>query len=373
MGSGSSNRRRESTVNEMSRRKRMLVMAVIGNDAKKTRCIAQENNQLLGILYKDNCTVLHIASQESNKDVIDALLDCGADVTKLDRSGWTSMHTACLFGNMQAIDTMVRHDRQLASIPSRFGCHPICCAIKTAREKVIEYYLKNKLVGVMEDVDPSGRTVLHIACQTNNRNIVDLILNYGAVIEQMDKDGQTAMHIACFHGNVNAIDAIVKRNIRWANIRGRSGTHPIHLAIQQSKERVVEYFLEKKLVNLFDDIDMCGGTLLHSTLYCNEQMYNVLYRYGARKIHWEGSLAPKNGAGLTPMELVEYHCGRDQADKMRYLLNDQEYLLDGKLTLIMQTLLLGCTSRCGANTPFRRFSSDKHIILRIVWMLRSLT
>ena len=50
---------------------------------------------------------------EGHLDVVQALLDAGADVRSKDLDGWSILHVACYYGQPEIVDMVLRHGGQV--------------------------------------------------------------------------------------------------------------------------------------------------------------------------------------------------------------------------------------------------------------------
>jgi ankyrin repeat protein len=116
--------------------------------------------------YPDGSTPLQIATMLARANVIDWLLDHGADVNTPNADGLVPLHVA------------------------------IFAATRDSHQKIriIESLLKHG--AAIDPVDKSGRTPLHLAAATYDKDIVDFLLKNGADPLRRTNDGLTPMQLA---------------------------------------------------------------------------------------------------------------------------------------------------------------------------------
>lgn len=56
-----------------------------------------------------------------------------------------------------------------------------------------------------------GESVLHIACAAENRDLIEFILDNGALVNVADKQGRTPLMIVAKRGNMSVIDLLLER------------------------------------------------------------------------------------------------------------------------------------------------------------------
>ena len=65
---------------------------------------------------EDEKTVLHFAAQYDNKDMIRKMLERGLSVDAKDKDGWTPLHEAALYGSKAAADILIEKGQLLILI-----------------------------------------------------------------------------------------------------------------------------------------------------------------------------------------------------------------------------------------------------------------
>jgi ankyrin repeat protein len=110
-------------------------------------------------------TALHHAIMASNTEIVEYLLDNGADPKKMDR----------------------------------IGRSPLCVAASYATDKkIIDILLQKKETVNIDDCDKFGVTALHHAAMASNNKMARHLLAKGADINCRDKNGLTPLHVAAF-------------------------------------------------------------------------------------------------------------------------------------------------------------------------------
>jgi ankyrin repeat protein len=127
--------------------------------------------------------------------------------------------------------------------------------------------------------DNDGRTPLHIACERNNEDIVEFLLQKGFDRNDRDKDGRTPLHIAAMKGHLNIVELLIEkgadieredetknRAISYAIIHNRidnvecllnngaefmfynkDNDSPLTLAIKKNMNRIIEIMMNKSI------------------------------------------------------------------------------------------------------------------------------
>lgn len=90
-------------------------------------------------------------------------------------------------------------------------------------------------------------TILMLAAQVGDLDIIKYLLSKGAKAELKDQNGMTVLHYASKHGNLNIVKFFVEQydpahNINQADALGKT---PLYHAIEYKNSHVIKYFLSK--------------------------------------------------------------------------------------------------------------------------------
>jgi len=115
----------------------------------------------------------------------------------------------------------------------------------------------------------NGETLLHLACQKGNFDIVKLLFETNFEFEKIDKSGNTDLHFACEGLNLEVIKflfAVKRVNVNTQNVQGRTGLFELfsldrfQIVLNVLKE-VAEYLIWEQGADL-DIVDKNGLTCL---------------------------------------------------------------------------------------------------------------
>jgi palmitoyltransferase len=121
--------------------------------------------QWINTTSEQGYTAIHYASYRGNIEVINLLVNNGADIEVSNKRGLNVLHMACQ-GN------------QPASL----------------------IYFKEKVSLNIQSVDDMGSTPLHWACYTGSENAVSFLLSWKINVNAQDREGLTALHLAVMSG-----------------------------------------------------------------------------------------------------------------------------------------------------------------------------
>lgn len=120
---------------------------------------------------------LSFAAQFSTVDVVDLLVDGGADINLTDKEGKTPLHS-------------VMDDEKMVK-----------CLIEHAPTDIVSFVNKQ---------DKYGRTALHEAALVSEVETVKMLIDVGADVNIQDKLGDTALHEAAYYDRDENVKALIE-------------------------------------------------------------------------------------------------------------------------------------------------------------------
>lgn len=143
---------------------------------------------------------------------MEAAIEAGASVDRVERGGWAALHHAVASGNSEMVHLLLAY-----------------CASPDVRS-----------MGQGEE----GATALHLAACTGNTAVLKLLLDCGADTEAVDQRGKTAVHWAALQGRMESLKILQENNCNLkAQVSGR-GT-ALHYAAAFGDMEVVEWLVEQ--------------------------------------------------------------------------------------------------------------------------------
>ncbi|TXG74282.1 hypothetical protein EZV62_002861 [Acer yangbiense] len=120
------------------------------------------------------------------------LLDNGR-IQKHDKIGWTPLHMAAAFANVEIVKMLLIKDRSAAYKGDNDGTTALHVAAAHGRVDIMQELISS-YPSCCELVDNKGWNVLHYATKSKNRNAVRLVLrnpSFGNLINEKDEKGNT--------------------------------------------------------------------------------------------------------------------------------------------------------------------------------------
>ena len=238
-------------------------------------------------------TCLMCAVQElCSKEVLQAIIDHGADVNATNKYNFTALIMACEQRNEDAITVLLQA-----------GADPNCVYDKGAA------YLFHVDVGDAGTdtyiVDKNGRTCLMCAVNGHcSKEVLQAIINHGADVNATDGDNSTALMLACEKRHVDAIHVLLKAGSD-TNIVDKDGRTCLMCAVRaDSGEKVLQAIIDHGAdVNATNKY--CSTALMLACGKRHAYAINVLLKAGS-----DTNIVEKNGRTCL-MYAVHEDCSKE--------------------------------------------------------------
>uniref|UniRef100_A0A674AQG9 Ankyrin repeat and FYVE domain containing 1 n=1 Tax=Salmo trutta TaxID=8032 RepID=A0A674AQG9_SALTR len=210
---------------------------------------------------RDGQSPLHLAGSWGLEEVVQCLLEFGANVNTQDAEGRASIHVAISNQHSVIIQLLISHPDIRLNLRDRQGMTPFACAMTHKNNKAAEAILKRE-PGAAEQVDNKGRNFLHVAVQNSDIESVLFLISVQANVNSRVQDAakQTPLHLA-----VHAGSEMIVRNLLLAGAKVNELTKhrqtALHLAAQQDLATICSVLLENGVD--FTAVDENGNNALH--------------------------------------------------------------------------------------------------------------
>mmetsp|Transcript_4103 Transcript_4103/g.8379 ORF Transcript_4103/g.8379 Transcript_4103/m.8379 type:complete len:148 (+) Transcript_4103:3-446(+) len=140
-------------------------------------------------------TVLHQASADSNREIVELLLNYNAAIDAVDDLGLTPLCYA-VRRNLEVVRLLLARG---ATIPSTGSDWPsplnqaVESPVKRGKIEIVKLLLENGADVNLQTKWDRGRTGLHVASQRGDKEMVKFLLQEGADPTLEDDEGMTAM------------------------------------------------------------------------------------------------------------------------------------------------------------------------------------
>ncbi len=143
---------------------------------------------------EDGMTALHFAAQNGNTEVVQYLLEHGADIKAQDHVlSRTAVHLAAENGNLECVKFLAEHGADLLD-KDAYGATALHYAAGNNKLDVMKYLISKKLD--YTDKDARGWSALHYACHGGSIDVVKYLLAKGLNINERTESGRTPLFFA---------------------------------------------------------------------------------------------------------------------------------------------------------------------------------
>jgi len=197
-------------------------------------------------------TPLHLASVTGSLDIVNLLIEYGADPNALDATQSSPLHLALVNENLDVVRLLIEHGADV-NVPNDKKRTPLHLAAVSGSSDVIELLLqKNAAVNTRDD---RTSTPLHLASVTGNSHIVKLLIGHEADLNALDATQSAPLHLALVNENFDIVRLLIEHGAD-VNVPDHKKLTPLHLAAinGSSDVIVIELLLQMKAdVNSQDD------------------------------------------------------------------------------------------------------------------------
>ncbi|XP_067653191.1 ankyrin-1-like [Haliotis asinina] len=253
-------------------------LSEVGNDGKNILHLVCEGKNveivkhILRLHIVDiNCrfnemTPLMLAVKYHTRNVLQLLLESGADPSLVNRDGDNVLHLACMRGDEEIVKHVLKLHTLNINCRGSKGRTPLLLAAEYKKYDVFELLLEG-------GADPSavngnGDNILHMACEGDSEEILKhvlklhtldincrgykgrtpllvaavysaydvfkLLLESGGNLSVVDSDGNSILHFASMGEDEKIVKHILKLHVVDINCRGSKGMTPLLLAARQA-------------------------------------------------------------------------------------------------------------------------------------------
>jgi cytohesin len=186
-------------------------------------------------------TPLHYAAQGGHADVVEFLLDKGAQVNHPNIIGETPLHCAATAESPAGAILLAARGADLGARTQPRGATPLTLATAFGRLATMKMLLERG--ADPRQAAPSGETLLHVAAVAGPVESIPLLVAAGADVNAAKADGETPLLAACSAADLAKARALLKAGAD-PNRRDVVGREPLALAAGTGQTEFVTLLLE---------------------------------------------------------------------------------------------------------------------------------
>ena len=289
----------------------VLYKAVLENYPTLVQALLDFQSEKVHLNLGFNETALHVACKKGYCDMIEILLEKGADVQAVDNDKYTPIHIVCRSLRLDCLKVLLGNkkcdiNQQIANGDT--ALHIVCKMVNTDAIylSMIQILLENG--ADVQAVDSNGDAPIHIVCKGLRLDCLKALLqSKGCDANQQNADGDTALHIVCKMVNIDPMH-ICKIEIlleKGANVQvvNKIGDAPIHIACNGLRLHCLKALLQSHGCDP-NQQNADGDTALHIVCKMGENLDSNM-RFIEALISTPG-IDPEiaNHAGFTPIEVA---------------------------------------------------------------------
>ncbi|XP_034648385.1 protein phosphatase 1 regulatory subunit 12C isoform X3 [Trachemys scripta elegans] len=191
----------------------------------------------------DGISALHQACIDENLEVVQFLVENGADVNQADNEGWTPLHVAASCSYKEIAQYLLDHGAQVAAVNSD-GEIPL----DIAEDDGMEALLREEIAKRGVDVAAAKREEEELMLQDTRQ-----WLNAGHIDDtRHPKTGASALHVAAAKGYIEVMRLLLQAGYD-PNVQDKDGWTPLHAAahwgVEEACRLLVEHLCDMDTLN----------------------------------------------------------------------------------------------------------------------------
>lgn len=187
----------------------------------------------------DGRTPAMLAARCSHGDIVQLLLESGANIEMKDGRGRTLLHHACRTLLLEGIIYLTSKGCDL-NVKDNRGATPLMFAADWSRVSVVEYLLEHG-AGVEEE-NRVGETALHWACKSGSLEVVKSLIRKGSDVNAQTVNHDTSLLLSVKNDYTEIIKPLIIAGAD-CNVVNIQGEIPLILAIQNGNFEIIKHLI----------------------------------------------------------------------------------------------------------------------------------
>lgn len=200
-------------------------------------------------LNKYQNTPLHLACSRNHPEIVELLLDWGADIDQSGPDGETPLFAACAGGNDKIIEMLIRRDANIHARNS-YGETPILCSCRAAQSNTLRPLIEHG--ASVLDVDQDGDNCFHKASfALRSQDSFDISMMFTTLannqtnIDHTNKRGHSPLHLACIMQKFEHVKCLLDLGADVNLKNHRNGFSALMQACAYPDIRIVQLLLQR--------------------------------------------------------------------------------------------------------------------------------
>ncbi|MCU0547580.1 MAG: ankyrin repeat domain-containing protein [Oscillatoriaceae cyanobacterium Prado104] len=188
--------------------------------------------------YGKSTALLHNAAKIGFKELVQQLINNGANVVIRDSKQRTPLHYAATkeVAALLMLDINARDE---------YGNTPLHRAVQDNRPEIVSFLIangaelnvKNESENTPLHLSRSGNTPLHLAVQNNRPEIVSFLITNGAKVNVKNESGNTPLHLAVQNNRPEIVSFLIANGAK-VNVKNNEGWIPLDIAFFKNRQNI---------------------------------------------------------------------------------------------------------------------------------------
>ncbi|OXU20262.1 hypothetical protein TSAR_004779 [Trichomalopsis sarcophagae] len=194
-------------------------------------------------------TPLHYAATDNRTDLIQQLIEKGADVNAIDEQDMSPLHYAVILDNFETVALLMDNGASADNVTDVvFRFTPYQHACRATKFQIVECFLDHgsNVNDVFELPDnlicPKRSTPLHMAISQKNLETINLLLDRDADVNYVNGNKESSLHLACREDSAEVVKMLIEYKAK-INVKTKDNITPLHIAVRNGNIEIVEYLL----------------------------------------------------------------------------------------------------------------------------------
>ncbi|XP_057671401.1 transient receptor potential cation channel subfamily A member 1 isoform X2 [Diorhabda carinulata] len=194
-------------------------------------------------------TPLHCAAMFDHPEIVEYLIQEGADINVMDKERRSPMLLAALRGGWRTVHTLIRlgADINIKDVNRRNVLHLVVMNGGRLEKFATESKSKESLLQLLNEKDINGCSPLHYASREGHIRSLENLIHLGACINLKNNNNESPLHFAARYGRYNTVKQLLdsEKGTFIINESDGGGLTPLHIASQQGHTKVVQLLLNR--------------------------------------------------------------------------------------------------------------------------------
>jgi ankyrin repeat protein len=215
-------------------------------EVHKVRDLLSSHKEFANAIDRDGFTALYVAADKGHVQVMQLLVDAGADVDAKSKHDMTALHGSAIGGTDGAADFLLNHKANPNSVDTQ-GDTPLNVSAAYGREHIVQSLLA-------KGADPNqlgkgGMSALHQVATCSRPEVAGrickLLLSHGADLHVMEESGCSPLHLAVIFHNLEVVRVLLDKGADISTPYFKGRFTPLHLAATYGDMPMVKLLLSK--------------------------------------------------------------------------------------------------------------------------------